>query len=85
MKNSNNSIKLLSESVVFYSTFYSTPDSKVHGTNMGRIWGRQESGWLHELCYLGHLVIIKIWLKSYNNNEIYRYSFHLLLRKGVSF
>ena len=30
------------------------PDSKVHGTNMGPIWGRQDPGgppcWPHELC-----------------------------------
>ena len=32
-------------------------DSKVHGVNMGPIWGRQDPGgppcWPHELCYLG--------------------------------
>ena len=26
------------------------PDSKVHGANMGPIWGRQEP---HEPCYMG--------------------------------
>ena len=29
------------------------PDSKVHGANMGPIWGRQDPCWPHELCYLG--------------------------------
>ena len=29
------------------------PDSKVHGTNMGPIWGRQDPGGPHVLCYLG--------------------------------
>ena len=29
------------------------PDSKVHGANMGPIWGRQDPGGPHELCYLG--------------------------------
>ena len=30
-----------------------TPDSKVHGANMGPTWGRQDPGGPHELCYLG--------------------------------
>ena len=30
------------------------PDSKVHGANMGPIWGRQDPGGPHELCYLGN-------------------------------
>ena len=33
------------------------PDSKIHGANMGPIWGRQDPGgpqrWPHEPCYLG--------------------------------
>ena len=34
------------------------PDSKVHGANMGPIWGRQDPGGLHVgpmnlACYLG--------------------------------
>ena len=29
------------------------PDSKVHGANMGPIWGRQDPGGPHKLCYLG--------------------------------
>ena len=29
-----------------YSTVI-TPDSKVHGANMGPIWGRQDPGWPH--------------------------------------
>ena len=29
------------------------PDSKVHGANMGPIWGRHDPGGPHELCYLG--------------------------------
>ena len=29
------------------------PDNKVHGANMGPIWGQQDSGGPHELCYLG--------------------------------
>ena len=28
------------------------PDSKVHGANMGPIWGRQDPGGPHEPCYL---------------------------------
>ena len=32
---------------------YVYPDSKVHGANMGPIWGRQDPGGPHELCYLG--------------------------------
>ena len=35
------------------------PDSKVHGANMGPIWGQQDPGGPHvgphELCYLGLL------------------------------
>ena len=30
-----------------------SPDSKVHEANMGPIWGRQDPGRPHELCYLG--------------------------------
>ena len=30
-----------------------SPDSKVHGANMGPIWGRKDPGRPHELCYLG--------------------------------
>ena len=29
------------------------PDSKVHGANMGPIWGLQDPGGPHELRYLG--------------------------------
>ena len=32
---------------------HTTPDSKVHGANMGLIWGRQDPGGPHELCHLG--------------------------------
>ena len=35
---------------------YAFPDSKVHGANLGPIWGRQDPGGpllSHELCYLG--------------------------------
>ena len=31
---------------------HNNPDSKVHGANMGPIWGRQDPGGPHELCYL---------------------------------
>ena len=30
----------------------SNPDSKVHGANTGPIWGQQDPGGPHELCYL---------------------------------
>ena len=30
-----------------------SPDSKVHGANMGPIWGQHEPGGPHELGYLG--------------------------------
>ena len=34
------------------------PDGKIHGANMGPIWGRQDPGGPHvgphELCYLGY-------------------------------
>ena len=33
------------------------PDSKVHGANMGPIWGQQDPGGPHEPCYLGYLTI----------------------------
>ena len=32
---------------------YKNPDSEVHGANMGPIWGRQDPGGPHELCYQG--------------------------------
>ena len=31
----------------FFETFQIIPDSKVHGTNMGPIWGRQDPGGRH--------------------------------------
>ena len=33
------------------------PDSKVHGANMGPIWGRQDPGRPHVLCYLWTLLL----------------------------
>ena len=37
--------------------YFTDPDSKVHGANIGPIWGRQDPGGPHvgprELCYLG--------------------------------
>ena len=33
------------------------PESKVHGANMGLIWGRQDPGGPRELCYLGCTVV----------------------------
>ena len=36
------------------------PDSKVHGTNVGPIWGRQELGGLH----VGHMnLVISVGMK----------------------
>ena len=39
---------------LFHQIYY--PDSKVHGDNMGPIWGRQDpvglQCWPHELCYV---------------------------------
>ena len=35
------------------AVFLQHPDSKVHGANIGPIWGRQDPGGPHELCYLG--------------------------------
>ena len=32
---------------VFVSVVMTTPDSKVYGANMGRVWGRQDPGWPH--------------------------------------
>ena len=37
------------------------PDSKVHGVNMGPIWGRQDPGGPHEPCYLGMVVKWSNW------------------------
>ena len=37
----------------WYSIWNITPDSKVHGANMGPIWGRQDPVGPHELCYVG--------------------------------
>ena len=37
----------------FSSSEVGIPDSKVCGANMGPIWGRQDPGGPHELCYLG--------------------------------
>ena len=28
-------------------SYYTIPDSKVHGANTGPIWGRQDPGWPH--------------------------------------
>ena len=64
--------EMLFKKFIFFGNFYSVsfvitsfaskfmidiPDSKVHGANMGPIWGRQDPGGPHagphELCYLG--------------------------------
>ena len=51
-----------------------TPDSNVHGANMGPIWGpigpRWDPSWLHELCYLGHYILTSSiigWVHIQNN------------------
>ena len=50
----------------WYKTHF--PDSKVHGANMGPIWGRQDPGGPHvgphEPCYLG-LIADKIVYRSH--------------------
>ena len=42
-----------------------SPDSKVHGANMGPIWGRQDPGGPHvgplKLCYLGGNQLPRYW------------------------
>ena len=66
--------EMLFKKFIFFGNFYSVsfvitsfaskfmidiPDGKVHGANMGPIWGRQDPGGPHagphELCYLGWL------------------------------
>ena len=47
------------ETHVVHHTITNHPDSKVHGANMGPIWGRQDPDGPHELCYLGH--IARLW------------------------
>ena len=43
-----------------------SPDGKVHGANMGPIWGRQDPCWPHELCYLGRNFAIPGLLHRYS-------------------
>ena len=64
-----------------------TPDSKVHGANMGPIWGQQDPGGPHvsphELCYLGPcsvtcvLVILGMYCNSiqYKTYDMDKWSF----------
>ena len=40
------------------------PDSKVHGANMGPIWGRQDPGGPH-----GDLMNLAIWVVSCGHKE----------------
>ena len=47
------STKPLHEPMVNFHPWVSVPDSKVHGTNMGPIRGRQNPCWPHDLCDLG--------------------------------
>ena len=42
------------------------PDSKVHGANMGPIWGRQDPGGPHELCYLRPSLIDWVYIQNSN-------------------
>ena len=46
---------------MLYSTDREVPDSKVHGANMGPIWGRQDPGGPH----VGH-VNLAIWGVAYD-------------------
>ena len=48
------------------------PDSKVHGANMGSIWGWQDPGGPHELYYLG--MVWKAWpqVLFYQVTPVYR-------------
>ena len=50
--------------VIFYDLsthFILDPDSKVHGANMGPIWGRQDPGGPHVPCYLGRCCFVVAW------------------------
>ena len=60
-------------------TYVMYPDSKVHGANMGPIWGRQDPGGLH----VGPMNLA-IWV-DINHMELYveyKYS-HVLVEKGL--
>ena len=56
------------------------PDSKVHGANMGPIWGRED----HELCYLGSyqcwLAISEILGILSDESSLFHVSCFLLIR-----
>ena len=58
---------------VGYHLKSNSPDSKVHGANVGPTWGRQDPGgpqcWPHELCYLGGY--IPMILKKKSTDEEY--------------
>ena len=54
------------------------PDSKVHGANMGPIWGRQDPGGPHEPCYMGCYHIkpwcVFLWYYSVVGYFLWHYS-----------
>ena len=43
-----------------FQTFKNNTESKVHGANMGPIWGRQDPGGPHERCYLENELLNKV-------------------------
>ena len=55
----------------------SIPDSKVHGTNMGPNWGRQDPGgapcWPRELCHL----------RYFTGSYLYMSSAHISLKRTI--
>ena len=56
--------------ICFLLFLYEYPDNKIHGTNMGPTWGRQDPGGPH----FGH-INLAIWVYiPYQNNEINGYS-----------
>ena len=70
---------LANDHLLILESVINSPDSKVHGANMGPIRGRQCPGgwapcWPHGPCYLGQLIVVGLWqliieLRHVNNTD----------------
>ena len=53
------------------------PNSKVHWANMGPVWGWQDPGWPHELCYLAIIHLSGCVQTGFSKLRIWYCSMHV--------
>ena len=62
--------------MIFVVTEKVTPDSKVHGANMGPIWGRQDPGGPHVgLMNFAVCVTFHSWFEAYHPAANYAWQY----------